>query len=118
MIIGFRSDDNARLERWYVNLQTPLRRTTLGFDYLDQELDIVISPDLSDWRWKDEVGFATLQQRGLIAPVEAVRLRAAGQEVILRRHAADSLLQQGWDRWSPPSAWMVPKLPPRWEEVG
>ena len=80
MIIGFRSDDNARLDRWYVNLQTPLRRTALGFDYLDQELDIVIAPDLNSWRWKDEEGFAALLQRGRIAPADAARLRAAGVE--------------------------------------
>jgi hypothetical protein len=35
-----------RFGGWYVNLQEPIRRTTLGFDYMDQMLDIVVEPDL------------------------------------------------------------------------
>ncbi len=117
MVIGFRSDDNARLAMWYVNLQDPLRRTPLGFDYLDQELDIIISPDLSDYRWKDEESFAELQRRERIAPAKAARLRAAGEELIRQRHSASSLFQQGWEHWSPPAQWGVPTLPSRWDEV-
>ena len=30
---------------WYVHLQEPLRRTRIGFDTMDQMLDIVIGPD-------------------------------------------------------------------------
>jgi hypothetical protein len=30
---------------WYFNLQTPLRRSTVGFDLWDQLLDIVVRPD-------------------------------------------------------------------------
>ena len=45
-------DPQHQFVGWYVNLQEPVRRTELGFDFLDQELDIVVAPDL-DWRWKD-----------------------------------------------------------------
>ena len=45
-------DNNHEFVGWYVNLQEPLRRTKIGFDFLDQELDIVVKPNL-DWRWKD-----------------------------------------------------------------
>lgn len=34
---------------WYVNLQEALRPTAIGFDFMDQELDIVVKPDLSEW---------------------------------------------------------------------
>lgn len=117
MVIGFRSDDNAHLSHWYVNLQDPLRRTPLGFDYLDQELDIIISPDLSDCRWKDEQGFAELQRLGRIDPAKAACLRAAGEQVIRQRHAPDGLFRQGWEHWSPPSHWATPTLPPGWGDV-
>jgi hypothetical protein len=30
---------------WYVNLQEPFRRSRLGFDTQDLELDVVVSPD-------------------------------------------------------------------------
>ena len=29
-------------------------RTPMGFDYMDQMLDIVVAPDFSWYRWKDE----------------------------------------------------------------
>ena len=37
-----------------MNLEEPLKRTAIGFDYLDQLLDIEIAVDLSSWKWKDE----------------------------------------------------------------
>jgi NAD(P)H-flavin reductase len=37
------------LAGWYVNIQEPFRRTSIGFDTQDLELDIVIEPDGS-WR--------------------------------------------------------------------
>jgi hypothetical protein len=35
------------LRCWYVNLESPLFRTPIGFDTMDHELDIVISPKRS-----------------------------------------------------------------------
>ncbi len=87
MVIGSPGDDKARLAAWCVNLQDPLRRTARGSDYLDRDLDVVISPDPGDWRWKDEEGFAASQRRGRIAPAKAARLRApGGGGVVGRRH--------------------------------
>jgi hypothetical protein len=117
MVIGFRSGDNTRLAHWYVNLQDPLRRTPLGFDYLDQELDIIVSPDLGDYRWKDEEGFAELQRLGRIDPAKAARLRAVGERIIQERYAPDSFFRQGWEQWSPPPHWTVPTLPLKWHEL-
>jgi Protein of unknown function (DUF402) len=117
MVIGFRRDDNARLAAWYVNLQDPRHRRALGFAYRDQELDILIRPDLSDWRWKDEAGFAALQRRGRLGAAKAAWLRAVGETVIEARHAPTSLFRQGWEHWSPPPAWPVPTLPVEWDEV-
>jgi hypothetical protein len=34
---------------WYINLEDSLRRTSIGFDYMDQIIDIIVQPDLSDW---------------------------------------------------------------------
>lgn len=45
---------SARQQCWYVNFQHPYLRTPSGFDTLDLLLDLVITPDLSQWRWKDE----------------------------------------------------------------
>src|SRR5690606_36976843 len=34
------------LDCWYVNLQDPISRTSIGFDTTDHWLDVVISPDM------------------------------------------------------------------------
>ena len=86
MLIVFWQEDQATLRSWYVNLQTPLRRTRLGFDYLDQELDVIVSPDLSTWRWKDEENFEALMRQGLIARERGRHLRSVAEEVIRTRH--------------------------------
>ena len=53
-VILFWTAGFQELLQWYVNLEEPLVRTPIGFDYLDQMLDIVIAADLSSWTWKDE----------------------------------------------------------------
>ena len=50
------------LDCWYVNLQEPIRHTPIGFDTMDHTLDIVIYPDMSEWKWKDEDEFETTKQ--------------------------------------------------------
>ena len=54
-----------KLRCWYVNLEEPLQRTAIGFDTMDYELDIVINPDKSGWRWKDEESFEEMVRVGL-----------------------------------------------------
>jgi hypothetical protein len=46
---------------WYVNLHSPILRTPLGFDYTDKALDILVSPNLDSWEWKDEDHFSSAQ---------------------------------------------------------
>jgi protein associated with RNAse G/E len=104
------------LLNWYVNLQTPLVRTAIGFDYLDQELDIVISPDLKTWRWKDEDRLADAVARGRIPPERVAQLRDEGLRVIDQLNRAGSVFHQGWDRWLSP--WSEPAMPPAgWDRV-
>jgi Protein of unknown function (DUF402) len=117
MAIAFWKQDQPGLRSWYVNLQDPFRRTPLGFDYLDQELDVIISPDLATWRWKDDDKFEVLAQRGIIPPERARFLRGLADEVVQTRHQAGSLFTLGWDRWTPPSHWRVPSIPDKWDTV-
>ena len=110
-------DQQRRFVGWYVNLQKPLRRTCLGWDFLDQELDIVVSPDLS-WRWKDREPLEQAQQLGLFPPEQ---VRAILHE---RQRAVESIQQKAvpfdgsWNAWKPPSEWSVPCLPDGWDRVG
>lgn len=116
VILFFAPGPNRKLDRWYVNLQRPLVRMEMGFDYLDQELDIVVAPDRSSWQWKDEDLFAESQRRGRISAQDAAQVRAEGERVIEQLTRGDSVFSQGWHDWSPPRDWPGPALLPQdWE---
>lgn len=50
----FWDDASGDLDFWYIDLIGPLRRRPFGFDFPEHGLDIVVQPDLSSWRWKDQ----------------------------------------------------------------
>jgi hypothetical protein len=100
---------------WYVNAETPLERTPIGFDYLDQELDAVIEPDGSAWYWKDDDELERSVEAGIWTAAEAERIRreleAAVRGVLERRPPFD----RDWARWRPDPVWPRPVLPDGWD---
>jgi hypothetical protein len=102
---------------WYINLQDPLRRTPIGFDSMDHILDIVISPDRSTWRWKDEDDFNEAVAIGVYSAQEARAIRAEGERAVELMQANQSPFCDGWERWSPPLGWETPTLPAGWDEI-
>lgn len=117
-VILFWEPEGWHLEGWYVNLEQPFRRTSLGFDYLDQVLDIVVAPDRSSWFWKDEDEFETAQELGVLTGAEATAIRAEGQRVIAAIEANSPPFGDGWEDWRPDPAWIVPGIPQGWDDVG
>ena len=108
-------DEQRQLRFWYLNIETPLRRTGLGFDYMDQALDIIVSPDLSEWRWKDEDELALAVDLGLYTSLQANDIRSAGEHALTLFLARRPPFDRDWDRWRPPADWTVPGLPGRWD---
>ena len=102
---------------WYVNLEDPLVRTPIGFDYLDQLLDMEIAPDLSGWRWKDEDEFAQAIADGTIPPEKACVIRAEGEAVIAALDARSSPFDEPWPQWRPDPHWALPGLPEGWSDL-
>ena len=102
---------------WYVNLEDRLVRTPIGFDYLDQLLDIEIAADLSEWRWKDENEFQEAIASGLLTPEEADVIRTEGEGVIAALDAGRSPFDEPWDRWRPARSWRLPGLPDGWNDL-
>jgi hypothetical protein len=80
MLQGFFGADE-QLDYWYVNLQLPITQRGRVLGYLDQELDIVLPPDLSSWSFKDEEAFAALVGAGGIDRTFAEWLREYGKRV-------------------------------------
>lgn len=116
MIIGFRTDDNKNFNRWYINLQNPLSRTSLGFDYLDMELDIEIDAQLNTYAWKDEDKFHILVAQGVISEVKAKKLRLAGEQIIQKIMDGESIIED-WKNWTPTEKVSTPILPTGWDKI-
>ena len=103
------------LIRWYVNLQDPIRRTLIGFDTKDHVLDIVFSPDKSNWQWKDEDQLEEAVALGLFTDVEALAIRTEGERVINLIHENQPPFCDDWEKWIPPTHWSIPKLRVEWD---
>jgi len=101
---------------WYVNLEEPLRRTRIGFDSLDHELDVIVELDGS-WRWKDEDELAESIRRGVIRADEEPRMRADGERAVRRIVEREPPFDQDWSGWRPDPSWPVPELPAGWDRV-
>ena len=102
---------------WYVNLEEPLTRTAIGFDYLDQLLDIEIAPDLSGWKWKDEDEVEEAVARGVMTRGDAESARDEGERVIAALDAREPPFDEAWERWRPDPGWAAPVLPDGWDDL-
>ena len=104
------------LRCWYINLQAPLRRTALGFDYLDEILDLVVEPDKSAWRWKDEDELAEAVRLRIFTQARADDLHKAGQATLQNLMDGRPPFDRDWAAWRAPSGWAIPQLGPKWNE--
>jgi hypothetical protein len=98
---------------YYVNLQAPLRRSELGFDSLDYQLDIVVEPN-GVWRWKDEDELAEAVAVGVYSASEAAAVREEGERVIA---SLPDVLPTGWEGWRPDPSWPLLQLPNGWDRI-
>jgi len=101
---------------WYVNLEDALRRSRIGFDTLDRQLDAILELD-GTWRWKDEDELAEAIRVGLLPAAEEPMLRAAAVRAVQRIAAAEPPFDRQWTSWRPDPSWSVPELPRAWERV-
>jgi hypothetical protein len=102
---------------YYVNLQSPLVPTSIGFDTIEHVLDVVIAPDRSAWRWKDEDELAEAVARGIFDADDAAAFRAWGERAIA--HVVDRRppFDRDWAGWRPDPSWTAPVLPPEATDV-
>ena len=105
------------LDCWYVNLQEPIKRTSIGFDTMDNMLDVVISPDMSDWEWKDDDEFAEAQKIGFYSAETAREIWSEGEKAVRLITSERRSLYEEWEKWQANPKWEIPKLSPLWNEV-
>ena len=100
---------------WYINFQEPLRRSRLGFDTMDQTLDLVISPDLAHWVWKDDDEFEQGIAYGWYTREQQSEIKALGERVLERVTRRDAPFGEPWPEWRPDAAWAPLALPLDWD---
>ncbi|MFI6760630.1 DUF402 domain-containing protein [Micromonospora sp. NPDC050417] len=115
----FRDGATDRFTHWYVNLEEHAQRwddgAVAGVDMVDQDLDILVQPDLT-WCWKDEEEFAErlAHPEGYWVPDEAA-VRAEGLRVVATIESGGFPFDGTWCDLVPDPAWTIPAaLPAGW----
>lgn len=96
------------VEHWYVNFEQPLQRTNIGFDTMDEILDLVVATDLQSWWRKDEDEVELAVAMGFLDRPNATRIIDtcnALEELLLNDVAP---WDQSWSSWRPSSLSMLP----------
>ncbi len=103
---------------WYANLQEPIRRTSIGFDTMDHTLDVVISPDMTEWKWKDYDEFMEAQKAGFYSSQRAHDIQSEGEKAVRLITSERRSWYEEWKEWQANPEWELPKLSPLWDKVG
>jgi hypothetical protein len=101
---------------WYLNLETPLTRTAIGYDTHDHELDLW-SRNGRDWHWKDAELMEQRVSEGLFTAEEVAAIRLEGERAYADVSSGGAWWDERWAEWTPPTTWQPPRLPPGWNDV-
>ena len=102
---------------WYVNIQAPFQRTSIGIDSLDLELDLLVSPDL-EVALKDEEHVDQSASLGRFTVDDAAAIHDVGARVKAQIQEDGAWWDEGWSTWTPPAELLeVPRLEEGWEDV-
>jgi len=101
---------------YYINFQLPFRRSKIGFDTLDLELDIIIEPTYK-WRWKDVEDYQRGIKRGIILNEWTQEIEAARQEIFAKVKERQYPYNGSWLDWMPDPNGSPPTLPENWDKI-
>jgi len=107
---------NGEFERYYINFQLPFRRSKVGFDTLDLDLDLLVERDLTI-RWKDSDEYEEALSLGMIAPEWRDGVETARAEVLERIRRMEPPFDGSLLSWQPDPTWLPSRLPSGWEVV-
>ena len=105
------------VDRWYINLEEPFRKTPIGLDARDNHLDVVFPGDLSSHRWKDEHELDEHHRLGGVSAEEVEAIREEARRAIAWVHDGHPAVDNRWRGWSPPPEWSIPTLATGWETL-
>jgi hypothetical protein len=113
---GATAGSDGHLYGWKVDLVSPFRRTALGFDVLDEVLDMIVHPDRA-YRVKDDDQLTRLVQLGIYTEDEAASVRRNAQHVTRLIEAGAPPFTDEWRVWRPPAGLTAPVPPDGWEHL-
>lgn len=96
---------------FYVNFERPFRRTAIGIDTADLGLDLLVAPDLSSHRWKDEREYAHARRVGLIDEATHQEVERARQRVLGMIDDGIGPFAGDWRSVRVAADWAIPELP-------
>ncbi|MDE0026043.1 MAG: DUF402 domain-containing protein [Spirochaetaceae bacterium] len=102
---------------YYVNLETPFTRSTVGFDTCDHVLDICVRPDRT-WYYKDLDELEVCVEVGLMSAAMATDVRRDAGQAVALIEAWQPPFDAGLEHWRPSPAWPLPLLPAGWQAHG
>jgi hypothetical protein len=105
-----------RFERWYLNLQEPFRRTAIGYDTQDLELDVLLEQD-GRWALKDDELLSERVRDGRFTPTQEREIRRLGVDLTSSLDRGERWWDAGWARWVPDPTWAAPTFPGGWEDA-
>ena len=109
-------DERMAFAAWYINMETPFKRVPAGFEYTDEELDIILQPDLSSWHWKDEDELEEAVACGLMTRERAAYLYKEGERAAKWLQTGDSPFNK-WADWKPDPSLVIPVLSEGWDRL-
>jgi hypothetical protein len=115
-VMHFWDGPHRRFAGWYLNLEEPFRRTSIGIDTKDLSLDIWIPVD-SEWRFKDEEQLEEHIEDGLFSAVQVDAIRRLGDEIGAMLNRGERWWDDRWTTFEPERGWRAPAFPPGWESA-
>jgi hypothetical protein len=106
--------DTGEFAHWYIDLTSPLRRSSVGFDLLEHGLDLVVDAEMRFWHWKDEEELTWAVAQGTYTKREGEQIYAEGGRALERLRREAKHLER-WIPWRPDPGWARPQLPTSWD---
>jgi len=105
-----------RFVGWYLNLEEPFRRTAIGYDTQDLELDVWI-PTGEPWRFKDEEKLDERVADGRYTAEQVAATRTLGTAIGAMLDRGERWWGDRWTSFEPDPGWRAPAFPDGWEEA-
>ena len=103
-----------RFAGWYLNVEEPFRRTAVGYDTQDLELDLWL-PVGGAWRFKDEEQLEVRVREGRYTEAQVAGARRVGGEVGAMLDRGERWWDERWASFAPEPGWRAPAFPDGWE---